>query len=51
MGLNYELFHIAIEHTNIIHAQKAALKDIFAFRILAIYPPGIVEQQFLKHAL
>src|SRR6266702_4587030 len=41
----------AIKDADVVEAEKAALEYIHAFRVLAIYPPGEVEHEFLKHAL
>src|SRR5262245_948404 len=41
----------AIEHADIVQAAKAALKDIAAFGVLSIDPPGEIEQQLLKNPL
>src|SRR5689334_16428610 len=41
----------AVEHTNVIQAQKAALKDIQTFGVFAVDPPGEVQHQFVKHTL
>src|SRR5260370_11760505 len=40
-----------IEHSNIVETQKAALKHVHAIRILAIYPPREIQQEFVKHTL
>src|SRR5262249_9188896 len=35
---------------DIVESEKAALEDVHAFRVLAIYPPGEIQQELLKHA-
>src|SRR5579859_7507188 len=39
-----------IKDTNIIQTQKATLKNIVAFRVLAVHPPRKVEEQLVKAA-
>jgi hypothetical protein len=34
----------SIEHTNVIESEEASGEEIIAFRVLAIHPPGKVEQ-------
>src|SRR5262249_24370494 len=34
----------AIEHTDVVQAQEAALEDVHSISVLAVYPPGEVEQ-------
>ena len=41
----------AIEHADVVEAQKAALENVPSFRVLAIHPPGEIQQQLVKHAL
>ena len=41
----------AIEHADVVEAQEAALEDVHAFGILAVHPPGEVQQQLLEDAL
>src|SRR5438132_160532 len=41
----------AIKDADVVKPKKATLEDVVAFRVLAIDPPGKVEQQFVKHAL
>src|SRR5215467_8279149 len=40
----------SVEHTNVIEAEEATREKIVAFGVLAIHPPGKVEQQLLEHA-
>src|ERR1700730_24983 len=40
-----------VEHTDVIEAQKAALKYVHAIRVLAIYPPREIQQEFMKYTL
>src|SRR5580704_2546137 len=39
---------VAIEYTNVIHPQKSTLENIFAQCVLAVDPPGKVEEHLLK---
>src|SRR5205814_9714590 len=39
-----------IEYGDVIEPEKAAGKEVVAFGVLAIHPPGKVEQQLLRHA-
>src|SRR5580765_5671898 len=39
----------AIEDSDVIEPQKAALENIGAVRVLAIYPPGKIQKQFMKN--
>ena len=41
----------AVEDPDIIEAEEAAAEDVAALDVLAIYPPGEVEQQFLECSL
>ena len=41
----------AVEDADIVQAQEAALKDVLALGILAVDPPGEVQQQLVEHAL
>ena len=40
----------AIEDANVIQPQEAALKDVPAFGVFAVDPPGKVQQQLVKNA-
>src|SRR5262249_8106603 len=40
----------SVEDADIVEAEEAALKNISAFGIFAIHPPGEVEQEFLEDA-
>ena len=39
---------VAIEHADIVQPQKAALKNIFSLRVLAVHPPGERDQHFVE---
>jgi hypothetical protein len=41
----------AVEQTNVVEAQKATFEDVFALGVLAIHPPGEVQQKLLKNSL
>src|SRR5579863_6689398 len=34
----------AVKHSNVVEAEEAALKDVHPFGILAVYPPGEIQQ-------
>ena len=38
----------AVEDADVVEAEKAALKDVFAEAVLAVHPPGEVQQQFVE---
>src|SRR5215471_14137194 len=40
-----------IEDANVVQPKKATLKDILAFDVLSIDPPGEVEHEFVEYAL
>ena len=40
----------AVEHADVVEAEKAALKNIPALRVLAVDPPGEIQQQLVKDA-
>ena len=40
----------AVEHADIVEAEKAALKDVLAFDVLPVHPPREIDQQLVKHA-
>src|SRR5262245_21241025 len=40
----------SIEHADVIQSEKAACKQVSAFDILPVYPPGKIDDQFLKTA-
>ncbi len=42
---------VPIEHADVVQAEEAALEDIAAVRVLAVHPPGEVDEQFVKHPL
>ena len=54
--LTYALFQVpagwqwgtAVKDTDIVQPQKAAFKYILSVRIYPVYPPGKIEQQFIK---
>src|SRR5215213_395723 len=39
----------AIENTDVVETEKAALKDVHPFSVFAIDPPREIQQQLLKH--
>src|SRR5690242_17764074 len=41
----------AVEHADVVQAEKASLEDVHAFGILAVDPPGEVQEQLLEHTL
>ena len=41
----------AVEDADIVETEKAALKNVSALGILAVHPPGEIQQQFLKNPL
>ena len=41
----------AIEHADIIEAEKAAFENVQPLRVLAIHPPSKIQQQLVKYAL
>ena len=40
----------AVEHSDIVQSEKAALEDVHAFGVFAVHPPGEVQQQFVEDA-
>ena len=41
----------AVEHTDVVEAEEAPLENVFAFDVLAVDPPGEVEEELLEDAL
>ena len=41
----------AVEDADVVEAEEAALEDVAALGVLAVHPPGEVEQQLLEDAL
>ena len=41
----------AVEHADIVEAEEAALEDVQALRVLAVHPPGEVQQQLVEDPL
>ncbi len=41
----------AVEDADVVEPQKSALKDVLALRVLAVHPPGEVQQQLVEDAL
>ena len=41
----------AVKHADVVEAQESALKYVHAVGILAIHPPGEIQQQFVEDAL
>src|SRR5262245_56439078 len=44
-------FLAPVEDADVVEAEEAALEDVFPLRILAVDPPGEVQQQLLEDAL
>src|SRR6202046_2191290 len=40
----------AVKDAYVVEPEETALEYIFSFRILAVYPPGEINQQLVKHA-
>ena len=40
----------AVEHTDIVEPKEPAGKEVFAVGVLAVHPPGEIQQQLLKDA-
>src|SRR5258707_7256590 len=40
----------AIEYPDVVQPEKTALKDVPAFGVLSVYPPGEVQHQLVKHS-
>ena len=40
----------AVEHADVVESQETALKNVPALRVLAVDPPGEIEQQLVKNA-
>ena len=38
----------AVEDTDVVQAEEAAFEDVEALRVLAVHPPGEVQQQLLE---
>ena len=41
----------AIEDADVVQAQESALENVVALCVLAVHPPGEIQQQLVKHAL
>src|SRR5262249_5960642 len=41
----------AVENSDVVQSEKAALKNVLFFSVLSIHPPGEIEQQLLKNSL
>ena len=41
----------AVEHADVVQAEEAALEDVAPFGVLAVHPPGEVEQQLVEDPL
>ena len=41
----------AVEHADVVEAEKSALEDVAAHGVLAVHPPGEIEHQLVEHAL
>src|SRR5260370_14198071 len=39
----------AVKDSDIVEAEKSALKNVCAVRVLAVYPPGKIQQQLVKN--
>src|SRR2546430_6391575 len=40
-----------VKNSDVIEAQEAALKNICAVRVLAVHPPGEIQEQLVKNFL
>src|SRR5205823_13009625 len=40
----------AVENADVIEPEETARKEVVAFGVFAVHPPGEVEQQLLEHA-
>ena len=40
----------AVEHTDVVQAEKTALEHIVAICVFFIDPPGKIEQQFVEYS-
>ena len=43
-------WHAPVENADVVEAEEAALKNVAALRVLAVHPPGEVEQKLVKYA-
>ena len=41
----------AVEDPDVVQAQETTLKDVVSFAVLAVDPPGEVEQEFVEDPL
>src|SRR5580658_5263894 len=41
----------AVKDTDVVETQESALKDVQALGVLAVYPPGEIEREFVEGAL
>ena len=41
----------AVEHRDVVEAEKTALEHVMAVGVLAVDPPGVIEQQLVEDAL
>src|SRR5260221_12907344 len=41
---------VAVKHADIVQPQEAALEDVQAFNVLAVDPPGEVEEKVMEDA-
>src|SRR6516165_2323931 len=48
---SYRQRRAAVEDADVIKAKKAALEDVLAEAVLAVHPPGEVQQQLVEHRL
>ena len=39
------------EDADVVQSQETALKDVVSLAVLAVHPPGKVEQEFVEHPL
>src|SRR5208283_5593413 len=40
----------AVEDADVVEAKKSALKNVHAFSIFAVHPPGEIQQQLMEDA-
>ena len=40
-----------VEDADVVQSQETTLKDIVSLAVLAVHPPGKVEQEFVEHPL
>src|SRR5215475_203756 len=43
-------FHVAVKHTDVVQTQEPALKDVQAFYVFAVDPPGEIQKKLVEDA-